>query len=102
MNITFNVPTDKRGERLQVYINGSPGRKRGKKTYKHTNTQTHKHTDTLTPTKYSFSLVTHSKFGIGGSVAGATPVQDSSFLSILRIRIQEDDFILDDLIRLTI
>lgn len=35
-------------------------------------------------------------------MADATPVQDSSFLSILRIRIQEDDFILDDLIRLTI
>ena len=35
-------------------------------------------------------------------MAGATPVQRSPFLSILRIRIQEDDFILDDLIRLTI
>ena len=74
MNIAFNVPTDKREERLQVYINGSPGRKKGKK-----NTQTHKHTDTLTPTKHSFSWVTHSNFGIGGSVAGTTPVQDSSF-----------------------
>ena len=31
-------------------------------------------------------------------MAGTTPVQDSSFLTILRIRIQEDDFILDDLI----
>ena len=61
-----------------------------------------KHTDTLTPTKYSFSLATHSNFGIGGSVAGATPVRHSSFLSILRIKIQEDDFILDDLIWLTI
>ena len=38
MNITFNVPTDKRGERLQVYINGRLRRKRGKK---HTNTLTH-------------------------------------------------------------
>ena len=35
-------------------------------------------------------------------MAGATPVQDSSFFTILRIRIQEDDFTLDDLIRLTI
>ena len=61
-----------------------------------------KHTDTLTHTKYSFSLITHSNFGIGGSVASATPVQHSSFLSALKIRIQEDDFILDDLIRLTI
>ena len=61
-----------------------------------------KHTDTLTHAKYSFSLVTHSNFGIGGSVAGATLVQHSSFLSILRIKIQENNFILDDLIRLTI
>ena len=35
-------------------------------------------------------------------MADTTPVQDSSFLAILRIRIQEDDFTLDDLIRLTI
>ena len=47
MNVTFNVPTDKREERLQVYINGRLRRKEGKKTYKHTNTLTH--------TKHSFS-----------------------------------------------
>ena len=41
MNITFNVPTDKREERLQVYINGRLRRKKGEKIYKHTNTLTH-------------------------------------------------------------
>ena len=44
MNITFNVPTDKREERLQVYINGRLRRK--KRVRKYTNIQTHKHIDT--------------------------------------------------------
>ena len=61
-----------------------------------------KHTDTLYTYQAQFFWATRSNFGIGGSVAGATPVQRSPFLSIFRIRIQEDDFILDDLIRLTI
>ena len=45
---------------------------------------------------------TRSNFGIEGSVAGATPVQHSPFLSFFKIRIHQDDSLLDDLIWLTI
>ena len=72
-----------------MYINRSPGREKGK--IKHTGYTLH------LPSIVFLIQATHSNFSIEGSVAGVTPVQPSSFLSIFRIRIQEDDFILDDL-----
>ena len=72
-----------------MYINKSPGREKGKN--KHTGYTIH------LPSIVFLIKATHSNFGIGGSVAGATPVQPSPLWSIFKIRIQEDDFILDDL-----
>ena len=76
-----------------VYINRNPG---GEKVRTHTGYPLH-----------LLSIIfliwaTRSNFGIGGSVAGATPVQPSPFLSFFRIRIHKNDPILDDLIWLTI